>query len=367
MKNTVGQALSVTLFGESHGAAVGAVIDGFAPGVRIDTEYIQAKMELRRPTGGISTKRQEKDIPEIVSGVYNGVTTGTPICILIRNEDTRSSDYASLSDTPRPSHADYTAEMKYHGHQDSRGGGHFSGRLTAALVAAGAIVSQALSRIGIEIGTHISYLHGIRDRELYGRLEDIRELNNKLFPTLSGEAESKMKCAIMEAKDLGDSLGGILETAVVGVPRGVGEPWFDTVESVLSHLLFSVPAVKAVEFGAGFGFADMKGSEANDPFRMVNGEVITATNHNGGILGGITDGMPIIFRTAVKPTPSISLPQLTVSLSRKEDTELSVTGRHDPAIIHRARAVIDAVTAIAIGDLLTVRYGTDYLASGEER
>ena len=365
MRNTIGQALSVTLFGESHGAAVGAVIDGLAPGVKIDEEYIRRKMELRRPSGEISTARQEADAPEIVSGVYGGVTTGTPICIIIKNENARSGDYAELKDTPRPSHADYTAEMKYHGHQDPRGGGHFSGRITAALVAAGAIISSALESLGIEIGTHISYLHGIRDRALLGNVEDIRALNSKLFPVLKGEAESQMKIAIMDAKSCGDSLGGILETAVVGMPKGVGEPWFDTVEGTLSHILFSIPAVKGVEFGAGFGFADMTGSEANDPFRMVDGRIVTASNHNGGVLGGITNGMPIIFRTVIKPTPSISCPQDTVSLSRGENATISVGGRHDPAIIHRARAVIDAVTAIALGDLLTQRFGTDYLASGE--
>ena len=361
MKNTFGSSLTVTLFGESHGAAIGAVIDGIAPGIKIDNDYIADRMDERRPFGKISTSRHEDDIPEIVSGIFGGYTTGTPICILIKNKDSHSSDYEALRDTPRPSHADLTARYKYHGFEDYRGGGHFSGRVTAALVAAGAIVRSALEKKGVLIGTHISRAGGIDDRDFGDIAADIQELSHLEFPVLDGRAAEKILAKIEAAAADGDSIGGILETAVTGLPEGVGEPWFDTVEGVLAHALYSVPAVKGVEFGAGFSFSDMKGSEANDPFLMKDGRIITATNNSGGVCGGITNGMPIIFRTTIKPTPSIFKEQKTVSLSRGENTTLKIAGRHDPAIIHRARAVVDAMSALALADLLTVRYGTDYL------
>ena len=363
MKNSFGSQITVTIFGESHGPAVGAVIDGLSPGIKIDTDYMQKRMEERRPSGGISTARRESDIPEILSGVFGGYTTGTPITLVIKNENTKSRDYESLSDIPRPSHADYTAECKYHGFQDYRGGGHFSGRLTAALVAAGAIIRYALEKKGIYIGTHIARLKNIEDRQFDDLSMDIGSLDGAEFPTLSCEAGEKMRELILSVKEDGDSVGGILESAVIGIPKGVGEPWFDTFEGVLSHALFSVPALKGIEFGAGFGFADMLGSEANDEFESVDGEIRTKTNNNGGINGGITNGMPIIFRTVIKPTPSIFKPQSSVSMKTGKATRLSISGRHDPAIIHRARAVVDAVTAIAVADLLSVRYGTDYLAN----
>lgn len=362
MKNSFGTAISVTLFGESHGAAIGAVIDGLAPGIRIDEEYISARLGERRPFGDISTKRRESDDFEIISGVFNGFTTGTPITVIIRNEDVRSKDYTSLLTTPRPSHADYVANEKYHGYQDYRGGGHFSGRITAALVAAGAIIRRALEEKGIFIGTHIKRLYDLYDRDFCELGKDIASLSATSFPVLDGEARKKMMARIKEICAMGDSIGGILETAIIGVPVGVGEPWFDTVEGILSHALFSVPAIKGVEFGAGFGFAGLLGSEANDPFCISDGRVETKTNNNGGINGGITNGMPITFRCALKPTPSIYKEQDTVDLSKMEDTTVTVNGRHDPAIIHRARAVVDAVAAIAIADMLTVKYGTDYLA-----
>ena len=271
MKNSFGSQITVTIFGESHGPAVGAVIDGLSPGIRVDTEYIQRRMEERRPSGGISTARRESDTPEILSGVFNGYTTGTPITIVIKNENTKSRDYESLSDIPRPSHADFTAECKYHGFQDHRGGGHFSGRLTAALVAAGAIVRYALEQKGIYIGTHISRLKDVEDRGFGELSSDIRSLDGVEFPTLSPEAGERMRELILSVKEDGDSVGGILESAVIGIPKGVGEPWFDTFEGVLSHALFSVPALKGIEFGAGFGFADMLGSQANDEFVNIEG------------------------------------------------------------------------------------------------
>ncbi len=360
MKNTFGQSITVTLFGESHGTEIGAVIDGIAPGIKIDSEYIDKKLSLRRPVGKISTARCEKDEYRILSGVFNGYTTGTPIAITIPNSDTRSSDYKCFTETPRPSHADYTAECKYHSFQDYRGGGHFSGRLTAPIVLAGSILESALLKKGIKIATHISYLGGISDSPITTE-EDIDRLGELPFPVLSDVAAKKMIEKIEEVRSRGDSIGGVLESVITGIPAGIGEPFFDSIESVLSHILFSIPGIKGVEFGAGFGFADMTGSVANDPFSVEDGKVITKTNNNGGINGGISNGMPIVFRCAVKPTPSISMEQTTVNLSKMKEEKISIGGRHDPAIIHRARAVVDAVSAIAVADMLVSRYGTDWL------
>ncbi|MBQ9080383.1 MAG: chorismate synthase [Clostridia bacterium] len=361
MKNILGNALTVTLFGESHGVAIGAVIDGIAPGVEVDREYIAAKLSLRRPSGKISTARREMDEYIIESGVYDGKTTGTPICILIPNADTHSKDYSALAGKARPGHSDYPAYCKYHGFEDARGGGHFSGRITAPIVAAGALIQAALKRKGIYIGTHISRLAGIEDAKMCPE-RDVSALEMVEFPVLDSEAGERMHAAILEAREDLDSVGGVLETAVVGMPAGVGEPWFDTVESVLSHALFSIPAVKGVEFGDGFALADMKGSQANDPYRVENGKIVTTTNHMGGIGGGITNGMPIVFRCALKPTPSIAKTQQTVDFVKGENTDMTINGRHDPCIVHRARAVVDAIAALTLADLLTVRYGTDWLA-----
>lgn len=353
MKNTFGHNLTVTLFGESHGEEMGAVLDGLTAGIAIDEEYIEMKLALRRPSGDISTARKEADKFRIVSGVFEGKTTGAPLALLIANENTRSGDYAQLKNTPRPSHADYTAEIKYGGFQDYRGGGHFSGRVTAPLVAVGAIAQKALEEKGIFIGTHISSLLGIEDKKIEN-LDDIKTLAKRSFPVLDSEKAKKMQGEIVKAKEDGDSVGAVLETVVLGMPAGVGEPFFDSVESRLSHILFSVPGVKGVEFGAGFGITDMKGSEANDGFTLENGKIVTKTNNSGGILGGITNGMPIVFRVAVKPTPSIFKEQDSVSLSKKECVKLQIKGRHDPCIAHRVRAVVDAVTALCLLDLLSL-------------
>ena len=362
MKNTFGNNISVTIFGESHGEAIGAVVDGLTPGIEVDEEFIKHQLNLRRPSGSISTSRQESDPFNIVSGVYNGKTTGTPIAIIIPNENTKSKDYESMKYLLRPGHADYTAYEKYHGFQDTRGGGHFSGRITAPLVAAGAIIISALRKKGIYIGTHIKKCAGISDADFSDNLKDeILKLSNSEFAVLDNSAEDKMKEAILNAKSKGDSVGGILETAILGVPAGVGEPWFDSVESMLSHILFGIPAIKGVEFGKGFEMADMTGSQANDAFYTENGKVYTKTNSNGGINGGITNGMPIIFRCAVKPTPTIFVEQDTVSIDTMTNTKIKPEGRHDPAIIHRARVVADSVSAIVIADMLATKYGTDYL------
>ena len=361
MKNTIGYSVSVTLFGESHGEYIGAVVDGLAPGIEVNHEYIAHKLALRRPSGRISTPRQEQDAYQIVSGVVNNRTTGTPVTILIPNENVNSGDYAAMQTVARPSHADYTAQCKYHGYQDSRGGGHFSGRITAALVAAGAICQYALEQKGVFIGTHIQRCGGVTDGDFADLQADIERLNGKAFAVLDGTAGEAMQAAILAAAEAGDSVGGVLETAVVGMPAGVGEPWFDTLESMLSHVMFSIPAVKGIEFGTGFAIADLRGSEANDPLRLEDGVVTTATNHNGGINGGITNGMPLLFRTAIKPTPTIFQPQNTVDFGTMTETVLQPKGRHDPAIVHRARVVQDAATALVLCDALALRYGTDWL------
>ena len=361
MKNTFGNSVAVTLFGESHGAAIGAVIDGLAPGVDVDEAYISHMLDLRRPSGKISTSRQERDAFQIVSGVVDGRATGTPVTILIPNENVKSGDYSQMRTTARPSHADYTAQCKYHGYHDARGGGHFSGRITAALVAAGAVCKCALEKKGILIGTHVKRCAGIADRDFDDLASDIRAVNEKTFAVLDASCEEKMKDAILQAAAEGDSVGGILETAILGMPQGVGEPWFDSVESQLAHMMFSIPAVKGIEFGAGFALADMRGSAANDPMRMENGRVVTTSNHNGGINGGITNGMPIVFRTAIKPTPTIFKPQETIDFKHMTDAVLTPKGRHDPAIVHRARAVQDAAAANVMCDALAMRFGTDWL------
>ena len=374
MKNTFGADLALTIFGESHGRAVGAVLDGMAAGVPVDEAFLAACMDKRRARGdGLSTPRVEADAVQLLSGVVNGRTTGTAIALMIENRNTRSADYAKTADLLRPGHADYTAYAKYHGFQDARGGGHFSGRVTAALVAGGAIVLGALDRAGINIATHIGRCAGVADTPF--ALDDPATLSAQAerllaktegFALLDPAVEEPMKAAIRAAGAAGDSVGGVLETAILGLPAGVGEPYFDSVESTLAHLAFSIPAVKGIEFGTGFGFADQKGSEANDAFRMQNGRVVTATNHNAGLNGGISNGMPVVFRTVVKPTPSIYKQQDTVDYLAKKDAKLSIQGRHDPCIVPRAAIVQTCAAALAVGDLLTARYGTAWMENPTE-
>ena len=360
MKNTFGQALTLTLFGESHGDTIGAVLDGIAPGIMIGHGYIEEKLTLRRPFGKISTARQEADQYNLISGVFEGKTTGAPLTVLIPNENKKSGDYTRV--LPRPGHADYTAHEKYHGFEDYRGGGHFSGRLTAPIVAIGAILQKALSEKGIVIGSHIKRLGGIDDRDFNDLGDDLTALNQKRFAVLDEEKGEAMQKAIEAAAAEGDSVGGILETAITGLPAGLGEPWFDSVESLLSHALFSIGGVKGVAFGEGFGICELKGSEANDALILKDGGITSPTNHSGGINGGITNGMPLLFTTAIRPTPSIFKEQKTVDLDTMEEATLSLKGRHDPCIVHRVRAVVDALTAFVVADLLTVRFGTDYLS-----
>ena len=316
MKNTIGNSFTLTLFGESHGKAIGAVLDGVPSGVAVDEDFISSQMEKRKGINSISTPRREADKVNILSGVFEGRTTGTPICFMIENADTKSKDYSLTKDIARPGHADYTAEMRYGGFQDYRGGGHFSGRITAPIVAAGALAISMLREKGIEIGTHISLCGDIRDRDFGCYDEDIRALEALEMPVLCEKARADMLSYIENARNEGDSVGGTLTTVVTGMPAGVGEPWFDSVESMLSHGLFSIPGIKGVEFGKGFGFSAMKGSEANDPFAVAEGKTVTLTNNNGGINGGITNGMPLLFSVAVKPTPWKHGKKLTMSLQK---------------------------------------------------
>lgn len=361
MKNTFGKLVTVTVFGESHGPVVGAVLDGLAPGLEVNEAFISHQLSLRRPSGDISTPRVEDDDFVIQSGVFNGRTTGTPISIVIPNKNTHSSDYEEVKVKCRPGHADYTAFCKYAGFSDPRGGGHFSGRVTAGIVSVGAICIDALKKRGISIATHISEIACVKDRDFKNLTEDIELLNKKQFAVLCDASEEKMKSEILRAKADGDSVGGVLETVVYGMPSGVGEPWFDTVEGILAHMLFSIPAVKGVEFGKGFELSKMRGSEANDPFVFDEGIAKTITNNAGGINGGITNGQPLLFKTAIKPTPTIRKEQRTIDIEKMENTTLSAAGRHDPCIVHRARVVVDSVTAIALCDLLAEKYGTDWI------
>lgn len=363
MKNTFGNNVTLTIFGESHGASVGCVIDGLAPGIPVKNENIEHYLSLRRPAGDISTARREEDPFIIHSGVFEGHTTGTPICITIPNGDTRSADYSPTRFLARPSHADYTANCKYGGFEDYRGGGHQSGRITAALCAAAGILLPALERKGITVGSHIASCGGVSDRPFSLFCEsEVMSVKDMPFAVLDSEAGERMKEAILAAKRDGDSVGGVIETAVCGLDAGLGEPWFDSLESLLSHAVFSVPGIKGIEFGAGFALSSMRGSEANDCFVMSDGAIVTDTNNAGGINGGISNGMPIIFRSAVRPTPTLSREQKTVDFKEKTDALLASKGRHDPCIVHRARVVVDAVTALVLCDSLAGRYGTDWLA-----
>ncbi|MGN0819773.1 MAG: chorismate synthase [Christensenellaceae bacterium] len=366
MKNTFGQSITLTIFGESHGQDIGVVIDGLTPGLNVDNDFIEKRLAKRRPSSTIDTARQESDRYSIVSGVFNGKTTGTPLCIVIPNEDTKSKDYESMRGLARPSHADFSAHVKYRGYEDYRGGGHFSGRITAGLVAAGAIFISALENLGITLASHILSCENVCDLPFGNVEKDIIKLKNADFPVIDASCSEKMSKAITDAKFSLDSVGGIIETAVVNYPAGVGEPWFDSLEGVLSHALFSLGGVKGVEFGLGFDFAKQRASKVNDAFAVNDGKIVTLTNNNGGINGGISNGMPITFRCAVKPTPSIAQEQQTIDFLKNENAVLSIKGRHDPAIVRRICPVIESVTAMVLCDMLAVRFGTDCLSDRSE-
>ena len=361
MSSEFGRTLRVGVFGQSHGAAIGVTVDGLPAGERIDLAELQAFLDRRKPgKSPLSTARKENDVPQFLSGLRDGATCGSPLCAVIYNSDQHSSDYTELADKPRPSHADYTAWVKWGGQADMRGGGHFSGRLTAPLCIAGGIAKQILARHGVFVGAHLATV-GAEDDEtfpLYPTDELFRAVAAKPFPTISDAAGERMQRLILAAREAQDSVGGIVECAAIGLPAGLGDPMFDGMENRIAQIVFGIPAVKGVEFGAGFAFADLRGSQANDPFTMRDGKVVTATNKNGGINGGIANGMPIVFRTAVKPTPSIYKEQDTVDYIAKADAKLQIKGRHDPCIVPRAAVVQNTLAAFAVLDLLTVRYGT---------
>lgn len=355
MSSEFGNIIRVSVFGQSHGKAIGVVVDGLPAGEAIDLEELQRFLDRRRPgTGPLSTVRKENDVPEFLSGLEGGKTCGAPLCAVIKNADQHSKDYGELADKPRPGHADFTAWAKWGGHADMRGGGHFSGRLTAPLCVAGGIAKQILARRGIFVGAHLASVAGICDRPfpLHPTAALFEEVAAKPFPVLDEAAGERMRAAILEAKNDLDSVGGVIECAAAGLPAGLGEPMFGGVENRLAAALFGIPAVKGVEFGEGFRAAELRGSENNDPFTVEDGEIRAETNRAGGILGGITTGMPLVLRAAVKPTPSIGRPQKTVRLSAMEASELTVHGRHDPCVAHRAVPVVEAVTAAVLLDML---------------
>jgi len=355
-----GNKLKISIFGESHGEAIGVVMDGLPPGIRVDHEYIEKQMARRAPgKNNLSTARREEDSFSIVSGIFEGRTTGAPLCAIIQNKDTRSKDYSELKIKMRPGHSDYPGHVKYMGFNDYRGGGHFSGRITAPLLLAGSIAMSILENYkGIYIGSRIKKVYTAEDDSSFEtNTETILKLRKSDFPVINDEAGEKMKSEILRVKEEGDSVGGVAETVILNVPAGYGEPFFDSVESRLSHMIFSIPAVKGIEFGEGFDITAMRGSQANDPYAAEDGRIIAKTNKNGGILGGITNGMPIKFRTAIKPTASISKVQDTVNIDTMENTTLQVEGRHDPCILQRAIPVIDGAAAIVVLDLIMERDG----------
>ncbi|MEE1352917.1 MAG: chorismate synthase [Acutalibacteraceae bacterium] len=355
MASKFGQNLSISVFGQSHGKAIGVEMDGVPAGEPIDMEKLQAFLDRRKPgQGAMTTRRKETDIPEFLSGVQDDVTCGFPICAVIQNSDQHSHDYSNLRTNPRPSHADYTASLRYGEARDMRGGGHFSGRLTAPICVAGGICLQMLERRGIYVGAHLQQVYNVKDEQfpLYPTKELFDEVAARKPATINPEAGAKMEQAIVEAsKDL-DSVGGIIECAIIGFPAGLGDPMFDGIENRLAQALFGIPAVKGLEFGNGFAGTDLRGSENNDPFILKDGKIATETNHSGGINGGISNGMPIVFRVALKPTSSIAKKQRTVNLETMEETDLIVKGRHDPCVAVRAVPVVEAVAASVVTDIL---------------
>jgi chorismate synthase len=353
MSSVWGNHLKITVFGQSHSEAIGVVIDGFPAGFRVDFEALHTFLARRAPgNAAFATARKEADIPEFVSGLVDGVTCGAPICALIRNTDTRSGDYKNIAQCPRPSHADYPAHVRYDGFQDVRGGGHFSGRLTAPLCIVGALCLQYLQTKNIRIGAHIAAVGGIADTPFDAVNVCDDHFLTDAFPVLSETAKTAMQERIAAARADGDSVGGVIEAAVIGLPVGIGEPPFEGLENRISSLLFGVPAVKGVEFGNGFEAATLTGSQNNDAYCVKNGEIKTVTNRHGGILGGLSTGMPLLCRVAVKPTPSIAKEQQSVNLQTKEPQTLVVNGRHDPCIVPRAVPCVEAVLAVALTDTI---------------
>ncbi len=356
MSSNFGNNIKVTIFGQSHSEAIGVVIDGLPAGKTIDLDKIQAFMQRRAPKStAYSTKRKESDIPRILSGLVDNVTCGAPLCAVIENTDAHSKDYSKLRDIPRPAHADFPAHIKHSGFNDIRGGGHFSARLTAPICFAGAVCMGLLEELGVYIGAHIASVGNISDLTfdpVNVKKEDFKKVCQGDMPLLDSSLNEPITKLIEEVRASGDSVGGSIECCVLGMPVGVGEPLFDGLENRISSAVFAVPAVKGIEFGAGFEVCGMRGSENNDAFYTENGNIKTKTNNHGGILGGLSSGMPILFKVAMKPTPSIYRKQNSVSISKKEDTELLIEGRHDACIVPRAVPCIEAAVAIAIYDLM---------------
>lgn len=356
MSSVIGDKIKLSVFGESHGEAIGCVIDGLPSGIKLDMDKINKEMSRRAPgKDKFATPRVEKDAVHILSGVLNGTTTGAPLAMLIQNTNTKSGDYGNIMSVPRPSHSDYPAYIKYNGFNDVRGGGHFSGRLTAPLVFAGAVAKQILAEKGVTVGAHLKRVGSVTDtcfnmNNVSKQL--LEELSEKRFATISFDAEEKMRNEIEKYRTEQDSVGGEIECAVVGLPVGVGGNMFDTVEGKLSSILFGVPAVKGVQFGLGFDFAKSCGSQVNDAYEIVDSQIKTKTNNNGGILGGITNGAPLVLSVAIKPTPSISKPQESINIQSMKNEKLVINGRHDPCIAPRAVVVVEAAVALGILDLM---------------
>ena len=358
MSSMYGQFLRLSLFGQSHGEAIGITMDGFPAGMTIDRDELAFELGRRRPgQNGMTTPRREDDNPEFLSGILGDQTTGQPICAIIRNTNQRSSDYGDGVDLVRPSHADYTGHVRYFGYEDWRGGGSFSGRLTAPLVLAGTLCGQYLKSRGMRFESHIRSLGSIMDTpfDMIPEKEDLSELKTMMLPTISADARKRMEECIRQAREDGDSVGGVVECRIVGAEPGLGAPFFDSVESELARLMFSIPGVKGVAFGSGFDLTLMRGSQANDAFAMREGRVTTATNHAGGANGGITNGMPVLFEVAVRPTPSIGKEQATISLKNRQDAKIEIRGRHDPCILPRVTPVVEAMAKIGMMELVKER------------
>ena len=353
MSSTYGELLKLSIFGQSHGAAIGMTLDGIPAGLPVDFDRLQDFLKRRAPgQNAFSTPRKEADQPEFLSGIVDGSTCGAPIAAIIHNTNTRSGDYSELKDCPRPGHADFTAQIKYKGFQDVAGGGHFSGRLTAPLCIAGGLCKQWLETKGVRIASHISVIAGVADEPVcLDWINPDLDTIGKDFPVLNPKAGEQMQKAIEKARLDGDSVGGIIECIITGLPAGLGGPMFGGIEGKLAQAIYGIPAVKGLDFGSGFNGSYLRGSENNDSYGIVDGKVQPLSNQAGGILGGITTGMPLVFRTAIKPTPSISKEQQSVSLSKMENKTLSVAGRHDPCIVPRAVPVVEAAAAIAIMDI----------------
>ena len=363
LSGTWGKNIKYTIFGESHGEGIGIVIDNLPPGLELNIAKIKSELQRRQPgTNSSTTKRKEADEFEILSGIFNKRTTGAPLCSFIKNTNQYSKDYDKTKDILRPSHADYTAYVKYKGFNDYRGGGHFSGRLTAAIVFAGAIAKQILTEHKITITSHIYRIGDLCDAAFSNEnlsKEELSHLSTMVFPTIDPSICVAMKQKVSDIAAIGDSIGGVVETAALNLPTGLGSPFFDSLESTISHLIFSIPGVKGIEFGDGFELSEMKGSNANDSFYVQDAKIRTSTNHNGGILGGISTGMPLVFKTAFKPTPSIALKQNTVNIKQMIDTTIEIVGRHDPCIVLRAIPVVEAAVAMAILDCLPLSINSE--------